>query len=143
MNKKNFDDKENRKKVKNDIKIYKDSLNEIKISLGKVDKKNDKFILKIEEGLKGKEKELDPKINIMEEKIRKLEYSEEGIVEELNLFQNKEYLEAKQKEEENIKKVQQNLRDIQEKMKLDIALQGDMLDEIERKVSEAENNKKK
>ena len=79
----------------------------------------------------------------MEEKIRKLEYSEEGIVEELNLFQNKEYLEAKQKEEENIKKVQQNLRDIQEKMKLDIALQGDMLDEIERKVSEAENNKKK
>ena len=100
-------------------------------------------MLKIEEGLKGKEKELDPKINIMEEKIRKLEYSEEGIVEELNLFQNKEYLEAKQKEDENIKIVQRNLRDIQEKMKLDIALQGDMLDEIERKVSEAENNKKK
>ena len=79
----------------------------------------------------------------MEEKIRKLEYSEEGIVEELNLFQNKEYLEAKQKEEENIKKVQRNLRDIKEKMKLDLALQGDMLDEIERKISEAENNKKK
>ena len=143
MNKKNFDDKENRKKVKNDIKIYKDSLNEIKISLGKVDKKNDKFILKIEEGLKGNEKELTPKINILEEKIRKLEYSEEGIVEELNLFQNKEYLEAKQKEDENIKIVQRNLRDIQEKMKLDLALQGEMLDEIERKVSEAENNKKK
>ena len=142
MNKKNFDDKENRKKVKNDIKIYKDSLNEIKISLGKVDKKNDKFILKIEEGLKGNEKELTPKINILEEKIRK-EYSEEGIVEELNLFQNKEYLEAKQKEDENIKIVQRNLRDIQEKMKLDLALQGEMLDEIERKVSEAENNKKK
>ena len=30
MNKKNFDDKEYRKKVKNDIKIYKDTLNENK-----------------------------------------------------------------------------------------------------------------
>ena len=151
------------RKIENNLKKYEKSLKEVQRNLKNAKGNgslNEENVSTVEDGLEKIKEIVEPMARTMREKIdqfnQDMEMDDQGNPEEnedeldkeqeqiqVDLMNNKEYLEQRGKELKEIHKTAAIIKDTTDKMAQDLNKQGEILDDVEAKVIKVEENVEK